>query len=73
MFFDDARSHLVQTLVDALNPEGIALVIAPSRSGTFQEFAELCRPFFSVEIVQKYDDLVADVILKVMNFKYFMI
>ncbi|XP_045119618.1 calmodulin-lysine N-methyltransferase-like [Portunus trituberculatus] len=58
LFFDDERDSLLLTLLAVLRPGGIALVVAPARSGTFHSFASLCRPHFRVAIVEKYDHVV---------------
>lgn len=36
LFFDEGRAQLLECLKKALKPGGIAIVIAPSRSGTFE-------------------------------------
>lgn len=36
LFFDDGRPQLLECLVNALKPGGTAIVVAPSRSGTFE-------------------------------------
>lgn len=40
LFFDEARSDLVETIYGCLRNDGIALVMAPRRGSTFQKFAE---------------------------------
>ncbi|XP_017798249.1 PREDICTED: calmodulin-lysine N-methyltransferase isoform X2 [Habropoda laboriosa] len=40
LFFDEARSDLVETIYSWLSNDGIALVMAPRRGSTFQKFAE---------------------------------
>ncbi|KAG7169341.1 Calmodulin-lysine N-methyltransferase-like [Homarus americanus] len=58
LFFDEGRESLLSTLLKVLRPGGTALVVAPSRSGTFQTFASMCRPHFMVAVVEKYDQVV---------------
>ena len=36
LFFDEGRPQLLECLKKALKPRGIAIVVAPSRSGTFE-------------------------------------
>jgi 2-polyprenyl-3-methyl-5-hydroxy-6-metoxy-1,4-benzoquinol methylase len=44
LFFDEGRQHFLKCLNDALRPGGIAIVIAPSRTGTFEVlFSINCR------------------------------
>ncbi|XP_045595973.1 calmodulin-lysine N-methyltransferase isoform X1 [Procambarus clarkii] len=64
LFFDDGRESLLSTLLCVLRPGGTALVVAPSRSGTFQRFASMCRPHFMVALVDKYDHLVDQYVQK---------
>ncbi|CAL4173173.1 unnamed protein product, partial [Meganyctiphanes norvegica] len=64
LFFDDSRDSLLSTLRAVLNPNGMALIAAPDRNGTFQTFASLCRQYFSVTIVDKYDSTVAQHVQK---------
>ena len=36
LFFDEGRPQLLECLKKALKPRGIAIIVAPSRSGTFE-------------------------------------
>lgn len=40
LFFDEARSDLVETIYGWLANDGLALVMAPRRGSTFEQFAE---------------------------------
>lgn len=42
-FFDEGRPQLLECLKKALKPRGIAIIVAPSRSGTFEDFVQLTR------------------------------
>ena len=65
LFFDEGRPQLLECLKKALKPRGIAIVVAPSRSGTFevssrQFFLNLTQVFYlyflhnSVEIILNF-------------------
>lgn len=38
LFFDEGRPQLLECLKKALCPGGISIIVAPSRSGTFEVF-----------------------------------
>ncbi|XP_068205079.1 calmodulin-lysine N-methyltransferase [Palaemon carinicauda] len=60
LFFDEGRESLLRSLLAVLRPGGMAIVVAPARSGTFQSFASMCRPHFLVAVLEKYDDCVIE-------------
>ncbi|KAK8742989.1 hypothetical protein OTU49_001469, partial [Cherax quadricarinatus] len=64
LFFDEGRESLLLTLLTVLRPGGTALVVAPSRSGTFHMFASMCRPHFVVAVIEKYDHIVDQYVQK---------
>jgi len=41
LFFDEGRPQLLECLKKALKPGGTAIIVAPSRSGTFEDFVDL--------------------------------
>ena len=41
LFFDDGRPELVSCLINILKPNGMAIVVAPRRSGTLEDFVDL--------------------------------
>ncbi len=43
LFFDEGRPQLLNCLLKALKPGGSAIIVAPSRSGTFEDFVELTQ------------------------------
>ncbi len=43
LFFDASRPHLVRCLSRLLRPSGRAIVVAPPRSGTREDFVRLAR------------------------------
>ena len=53
LFFDEGRPQLLECLKKALKPRGIAIVVAPSRSGTF-EVSSRQYLWFSVFYVSIY-------------------
>ena len=62
LFFDEGRPQLLDCLKKALKPRGIAIVVAPSRSGTF-EVSSRQYLWFSVFYVSIYS-----VVWKLLNF-----
>ena len=41
LFFDEGRTQLMSTLAKVLKHSGLAILVAPSRSGTFDDFVHL--------------------------------
>ena len=59
LFFDEVRSNLVDTLVDLLSDDGVALVMAPRRGSTFTDFiVESKAKGLSSKTVVIYNDTV---------------
>lgn len=60
LFFDDVRSYLVDTIWYYLKPlEGIALIMAPRRGKTLDNFIKHCvAKGFTIETVHKYNDII---------------
>ncbi|XP_043193221.1 calmodulin-lysine N-methyltransferase-like isoform X4 [Amphibalanus amphitrite] len=55
LFFDDARDSLADFIVAVLRPGGVALVVAPPRSGTLDRFAlEALRSGLLVSRMEQY-------------------
>ncbi|XP_071865489.1 calmodulin-lysine N-methyltransferase [Bombus fervidus] len=59
LFFDEARSDLVETIYGWLANDGVALVMAPRRGSTFEQFTEAAvkRGFFARRI-DRYDGMI---------------
>ncbi|XP_037087517.1 calmodulin-lysine N-methyltransferase-like [Pollicipes pollicipes] len=63
LFFDDARDALARFILAALKPGGVALVVAPARSGTLDRFQdEVFRCGLRVVRLERYGALLDDVI-----------
>ncbi|KAG0432942.1 hypothetical protein HPB47_020374 [Ixodes persulcatus] len=60
LFFDDGRVPLVNTIWKLLRDRGLALILAPKRGTTFQQFVDLALEKFEVEIIVSYDTYVWD-------------
>ncbi|XP_030379207.1 calmodulin-lysine N-methyltransferase-like [Scaptodrosophila lebanonensis] len=59
LFFDEARSALIDTIWYYLAPSGEALVMAPRRGRTFDAFREKCLARgFNVEMVTRYHETI---------------
>lgn len=58
LFFDEGRLPLVNTIWKLLGDKGLAVILAPSRGGTFQHFMELAQAKFYVELLLAYDTCV---------------
>ena len=48
LFFDEFRSDLLDTISSLLDRNGIAVIVAPRRNGTFEKFEEIARERFEV-------------------------
>uniref|UniRef100_A0A914VN74 Calmodulin-lysine N-methyltransferase n=1 Tax=Plectus sambesii TaxID=2011161 RepID=A0A914VN74_9BILA len=61
LFFNEYRLPLLDTIVKLLSSNGEAYIFAPSRSGTFDKFADLAklRDELSIEIETDYDEVVS--------------
>ncbi|XP_054003522.1 calmodulin-lysine N-methyltransferase [Hylaeus anthracinus] len=56
LFFDEARSDLVETIYGWLANDGLALVMAPRRGSTFKKFAEAAaKRGFIARQIERYD------------------
>ncbi|XP_004530276.1 calmodulin-lysine N-methyltransferase [Ceratitis capitata] len=59
LFFDEARSALVETIWYYMAPRGEAIIMAPRRGKTMAMFvAECTRRGFAVEITQRYNETI---------------
>ncbi|XP_034666812.1 calmodulin-lysine N-methyltransferase [Drosophila subobscura] len=59
LFFDEARSALVDTIWYYLAPQGVALIMAPSRGRTLSVFQEECTARgFTVELATRYNETI---------------
>eukprot|EP00049_Salpingoeca_infusionum_P007284 m.118281 g.118281 ORF g.118281 m.118281 type:complete len:371 (-) comp13650_c1_seq5:2248-3360(-) len=56
LFFDEGRDVLLQTMDSLLKPQGVAYVIAPSRSRTWHQFHDLAldHPSFTVQVMDEF-------------------
>mmetsp|Transcript_44452 Transcript_44452/g.140268 ORF Transcript_44452/g.140268 Transcript_44452/m.140268 type:complete len:195 (-) Transcript_44452:50-634(-) len=67
LFFRDYHKALVHTLDVLLSSNGQALLWAPKRGGTLEEFCALAQEKFEVQQEQVYDDEVWSKHLKALN------
>ncbi|XP_073827219.1 calmodulin-lysine N-methyltransferase [Musca autumnalis] len=68
LFFDEARSALVDTIWYYLSPQGEALVMAPRRGKTMSLFIEEAVKYgFMVSITQRYNETIWKRHLELMN------
>ena len=58
LFFTEVHSELVQVIFKLLKPNGRALMFAPKRSGTLEQFCSVASEYFDTQSVTKYDDVV---------------
>lgn len=58
LFFEEGRMDLIDTIDFLLKPGGEALVFAPTRKNSFNEFLQLASSVFFCSVVEKYDDVV---------------
>ncbi|CAL7934716.1 unnamed protein product [Xylocopa violacea] len=59
LFFDEARSDLVETIYGWLTNDGLALVMAPRRGSTFEKFTEAAvKRGFIARRIDRYDPTV---------------
>lgn len=59
LFFDEARSALVDTIWFYLSKDGEALVMAPQRGKTLTLFVEECiRKGFNCDVVHRYNEII---------------
>jgi len=54
LFFDSGREGLVTAIQQLLTPDGVALIVAPNRGGTFTQFENSARRLFDVQVQTKY-------------------
>ncbi|GAB6020090.1 hypothetical protein CHUAL_002824 [Chamberlinius hualienensis] len=60
LFFKETVDSLADLIYTILKPEGLALIIAPSRTGTFDHFYGIVKDKFKTEVIQYYDELVEE-------------
>lgn len=58
LFFTSVHCELVRVIYKLLKPSGEALIFAPRRSGTLEQFCSVANSYFELCSVTKYDDLV---------------
>jgi len=65
LFFDDCRQSLANAIFYLLKPNGKAIIFAPKRGNTLQEFADICKPLFqTVCQSENYCDKILEIHLK---------
>ena len=57
-FFTEVHLELVQVIHKLLKPNGKAMIFAPQRNGTLEQFCSVASHSFYVQSVTKYDDVV---------------
>jgi calmodulin-lysine N-methyltransferase len=58
LFFTSVHYELVQVIYKLLKPNGEALIFAPRRSGTLEQFCSVAKESFELCSVTKYDDVI---------------
>lgn len=58
LFFSEVHIQLVQVIFKLLKFCGEALIFAPKRSGTLQQFCDIASQYFDLETDTKYDDII---------------
>lgn len=58
LFFTEVHSELVQVIFKLLNCGGEALIFAPRRSGTLEQFCSIASEYFDLQTATRYDDIV---------------
>ena len=58
LFFTNVHYELVQVIYKLLKPNGEALIFAPRRSGTLEQFCSVANESFELCSVTKYDDVI---------------
>ncbi|ESO86820.1 hypothetical protein LOTGIDRAFT_166823 [Lottia gigantea] len=58
LFFEEGRKDLVNSMFNLLKPQGVILVFAPSRGGTFDMFKCLAEESFDTEVIENYNPTV---------------
>lgn len=58
LFFEQSHSELAQAILKLMKMTGEAIIFAPKRSGTFEQFCVIARKFFDLQVIPKYDDFI---------------
>ena len=58
LFFTSVHSELVQVIFKLLKFRGEALIFAPKRSGSLEQFCRVAGEYFDLQTLTKYDDIV---------------
>lgn len=58
LFFTNVHSELTQVIYKLLRLHGEALVFAPKRSGTLDQFCRVAHSYFELQIITNYDDII---------------
>ena len=58
LFFTEVHTQLVQVIFKLLRFHGEALIFAPKRSGTLEQFCDVASQYFDLETDTKYDDII---------------
>lgn len=56
MYFIAYQEQLAQTIFDLLNAQGEAILFAPKRGKTFDEFTKVAEKLFYITVVENYDE-----------------
>ncbi len=69
LFFDDGRGDLVRCLDSLLRDGGRAIVVAPSRGGTREDFVRLCADSGSFKVARQTTDFSSRITARVESLK----
>lgn len=58
LFFDSGRESLVAAIRRLLTKDGVAIIVAPSRGGTFAQFEKSASEVFKVEVKNNYNETI---------------
>jgi len=56
LYFIAYQEQLAQTIFDLLNAQGEAILFAPKRGKTFDEFTKVAEKLFYITVVENYDE-----------------
>lgn len=64
LYFDEARQPLTNTIWKIMKDNGLAVILAPPRGRTFQQFVDLAQQRFYIERLMAYDTYVWELHVK---------
>lgn len=58
LYFEESHHSLVETIFKLLNSCGIAIILAPTRGSTLNDFVNIAKEKFEIKRMNRYDDKV---------------